>query len=183
MHNKTFKTLVLSLAGTCLMSSCIGSFGLFNKVLDWNKQATGSKFLNELIFLVISPAYAVCGVADFFVLNTIEFWSGNNPVAANVGKTQDIMGSDGRMYAVTNLKNGYEIKDDKGEIVNFTFDKKSKTWSCEKDGTTIKLLKVKDNSTAEIYLKDGRAIDVTLDQQGLYEARMAVNGGTFFAAR
>jgi len=183
MYNKTLKSLTLALVGACLMSSCIGSFGLFNKVLDWNKQATNSKFLNELIFLVISPAYAVCGVADFLVLNTIEFWSGNNPVASNVGKTKDVMGSDGRMYAVTYLKDGYEIRDDKGETVDFTFDKRNKTWYCEKDGTKITLLKIKDKDTAQIYLQDGRTMDVALNNQGLYEARMAVNGGVFFAAR
>jgi len=183
MYNKTFKSLLCAIIGACLMSSCIGSFGLFNRVLDWNKQATGNKFLNELIFLVISPAYAVCGVADFLVLNTIEFWSGNNPIAANVGKTQNVMGSDGRMYAVTTLKDGYEIKDDKGETVNFTYDKRTQTWACEKDGETVKLLRIKDNNTAQLYLQDGSSIDVTLDNQGVYEARMAVNSGVFFATR
>ena len=39
-----------------LCSSCIGSFGLFNRVLDWNKDVTDNKFLNELIFIIISPA-------------------------------------------------------------------------------------------------------------------------------
>lgn len=183
MYNKTLKTLILALTGSFLMSSCIGSFSLFNKVLSWNKDATGNKFLDELIFLVISPAYAVCGMADLFILNTIEFWTGDNPIASNVGKTQDVMGSDGRMYAVKNLKNGYEIKDDKGETVNFTFDKSTKTWSFEKDGETVKLLRLKDKNTAQIYLQDGRTMDVTLDNQGLYEARMAVNNGVFFAAR
>lgn len=183
MYNKTLRTLILALTGSFLMSSCIGSFSLFNKVLSWNKDATGNKFLDELIFLVISPAYAVCGMADLFILNTIEFWTGDNPIASNVGKTQDVMGSDGRMYAVKNLKNGYEIKDDKGETVNFTFDKSTKTWSFEKDGETVKLLRLKDKNTAQIYLQDGRTMDVTLDNQGLYEARMAVNNGVFFAAR
>ena len=101
-----------------VMSSCIGSFGLFNKVHDWNKDATGNKFLNELIFIVISPAYVLCGTADLLVLNTIEFWSGSNPLAENVGKTESIMGSDGKLYAVTTLKDGYEIKDADGNVMN-----------------------------------------------------------------
>ena len=67
--------------GAMTLSSCIGSFGLTNKVLDRNKGATDIKFINELIFLVISPAYAVCSVADLFVLNTIEFWTGDKVVA------------------------------------------------------------------------------------------------------
>lgn len=115
-----------------VMSSCIGSFGLFNKVLDWNKDATGNKFLNELIFIVISPAYVLCGTADLLVLNTIEFWSGSNPLAENVGKTESIMGSDGKLYAVTTLKDGYEIKDADGNVMNFTYNEKDNTWAVEK---------------------------------------------------
>ena len=38
-------------------------FGLTNKLLDWNK-GLSNKFVNELVFILISPAYAVCGLAD-----------------------------------------------------------------------------------------------------------------------
>ena len=119
--------------GTMTLSSCIGSFGLTNNVLDWNKRATDNKFVNELIFIVISPAYAVCSVADLFVLNSIEFWTGEK-VIANVGKTKDVMGKDGRMYAIKTLKNGYEITDPEGEKSYFVFNKKKKSWSYSKDG-------------------------------------------------
>ena len=51
------------------------------------------------------------------------------------------------------------------------------------DGKTTKLLKIKNKDTAEIYLKDGGTMDVALDGQGMYNARMAVNGGTYFAFR
>lgn len=183
MYNKTLKSFLLIMTASLVMSSCIGSFGLFNKVLDWNKDATGNKFLNELIFIVISPAYALCGTADLLVLNTIEFWTGSNPLAANVGKTESIMGSDGKLYAVTTLKDGYEIKDADGNVMNFTYNEKDNTWLVEKDGATTVLLKMKGNDTAQIYLPDGKTMDVTLDNQGLYEARMAVNGGMYFASR
>ena len=125
---KVKKSMVCLMAATIMFSSCIGSFGLFNKVLDWNQGATSSKFVNEIIFLVLSiiPVYEICAIADVLVLNTIEFWTGDNPVASNVGKTHNVMGSDGKMYAVTNLKDGYEIKNEAGDIVNFTFDKKEK---------------------------------------------------------
>ena len=163
MTNKTLKSLTALMIGACLMSSCIGSFGLFNKVLDWNKQATGNKFLNWLIFILISPAYVLCGVADILVINSIEFWSGDNPLAENVGKTENVMGSDGKLYAVTTLENGYEVKAPDGKIVNFVYDK--------------------TEDTAEIYLKDGSSMDVALDEQGMFNARMAVNDGMYFAFR
>ena len=84
MRKFTTKSIIALLAGAMTLSSCIGSFGLTNKVLDWNKSLSSCKFLNELVFLLISPAYAVCGVADLFILNTIEFWSGSK-VMAKVG--------------------------------------------------------------------------------------------------
>ena len=181
MKTKTLKSLTLLMAGTMAVSSCIGSFGLFNKVLDWNKQATGNKFLNWLIFIVISPAYVLCGVADMIVINSIEFWSGTNPLAENIGKTENIMGSDGKLYAVTTLEDGYEVKAPDGKIVNFKHNAEDDSWSMTQDGKTTKLLRIKDKETAEIYLKDGGRMDVSLDQQGMYNARMAVNGGMFFA--
>lgn len=182
---KVKKSMVCLMAATIMFSSCIGSFGLFNKVLDWNQGATSSKFVNEIIFLVLSiiPVYEICAIADVLVLNTIEFWTGDNPVASNVGKTQNVMGSDGKMYAVTNLKDGYEIKNEAGDIVNFTFDKKEKVWSMQTEEGIVKLLKVKDNNTAEVYLPNGKSMDVSMDNLGLYQVRMATGNGMYFATR
>ena len=98
MKIRHLKVSAVLLAATLLTSSCVGSFSLFNKLAGWNKEATGNKFLNELIFILISPAYAVCTVADVLVLNTIEFWTGSNPVAQRVGTTQEITGKDGKLY-------------------------------------------------------------------------------------
>ena len=158
MNHKALKPIVYLMAAACLTTSCIGSFGLFNKVLDWNKRATGNKFLNALIFILISPAYALCGVADIFVINTI-------------------------VYAVTTLEDGYEVKGPDGQTVNFTYDKEENTWSMVQDGKKTTLLKIKDNDTAQIYLNDGGTMDVPLNEYGVYSARMAVNGGTYFAFR
>ena len=126
MKMKHLKVAAILLSGALLTSSCVGSFGLFNKLASWNKGATNEKFLNELIFLIISPAYAVCGVVDVLVLNTIEFWSGNNPVAQRIGTTQEVMGQDGRYYAVTTLKDGYKIKKPTGEEITFTYNKNTR---------------------------------------------------------
>ena len=73
MRKTAMKTVLALLVGAVTLSSCIGSFGLTNKLLDWNK-GLSNKFVNELVFILISPAYAVCGLADLLVLNTVEFW-------------------------------------------------------------------------------------------------------------
>ena len=74
MRKTAMKTVLALLVGAVTLSSCIGSFGLTNKLLDWNK-GLSNKFVNELVFILISPAYAVCGLADLLVLNTVEFWT------------------------------------------------------------------------------------------------------------
>ena len=166
--------------GAMTLSSCIGSFGLTNKVLDWNKGATDNKFINELIFLVISPAYAVCSVADLFVLNTIEFWTGDK-VVANVGKTKNVTGKDGRLYAIKTLKNGYEITDPEGEKSYFVFDKKNKSWSYSKDGDIRELFSFNEDGSIQACLTSGEKMNVSADEYGLYQVRMAMNGGLYFA--
>lgn len=166
--------------GTMTLSSCIGSFGLTNTVLDWNKRATDNKFVNELIFIVISPAYAVCSVADLFVLNSIEFWTGEK-VVAEVGKTKDVMGKDGRMYAIKTLKNGYEITDPEGEKSYFVFNKKKKSWSYSKDGDIRELFSFNEDGSIQACLPNGEKMNVPADENGLFQVRMAMNDGFYYA--
>ena len=180
MKKIVFKSALFLTLGTVTLSSCIGSFGLTNSVLSWNKRATGNKFVNELIFIVISPAYAVCSVADLFVLNSIEFWTGEK-VIANVGKTKNVMGKDGRMYAIKTLKNGYEITDPAGEKSYFVFDKKDKTWSYSKDGDIRQLFSFNEDGSIQACLPNGQKMNVEQNENGLYQVRMAMNDGLYYA--
>jgi len=78
------------LAGSALLASgCFGSFGATNALHDWNKGVSSSKWLQWLVFLVliILPVYGLFILADALVLNTIEFFSGKNPVG---GGTADL---------------------------------------------------------------------------------------------
>jgi hypothetical protein len=86
--NKLFKSIVIGVIVTTLMLMSVGCFGSFNltkKVYKWNG-SVGDKWVNELVFLVLNvvPVYSVAGGIDVVILNTIEFWTGSNPVAANV---------------------------------------------------------------------------------------------------
>ena len=183
MKIKHLKVSALFLAATLLTSSCVGSFSLFNRVAKWNTHATSSKFLNEIIFILISPAYAVCSVADLLVLNTIEFWLGSNPMAQKVCTTQEVQGKDGRYYAVTTLKDGYEVKNPEGETIRFVYDKKTDSWSQIQDGKKTEIFRFNEDGTIQANLQNGSSIRVTPDAAGLFEARMAVNGACFYAAR
>lgn len=75
--------LSVSLAATSL-AGCYGKFALTKKVYALNGEVK-DKYLRSLVtwVFVIVPVYGVSALADFILFNTIEFWSGNNPAAAN----------------------------------------------------------------------------------------------------
>ena len=181
MKKLAIKAMIVLMAGTMTMSSCIGSFSLFNKLLSWN-QGISNKFVNEVVFLVISPAYAICGAVDVLVLNTVEFWTGENPIA-KAGTTENVWGKDGKMYAVKTMKNGYEITKPTGEKVNFLFDAEQKIWSMEAEGQQTQLFRYNEDGTVEAFLPNGETQNVALTEEGVNSLRMQLKGGSFFAAR
>ena len=66
-----------------LLAGCIGSFGLTRKLWNWNKDQ-GEKVTQEVVYLLfnILPVYGITTFVDFFIINTIEFWTDENPVDA-----------------------------------------------------------------------------------------------------
>lgn len=177
MKKIKMSAVALLLGGSLLFSSCIGSFGLFNKVLDWNKQVTGEKFVNELIFigLNIIPVYSLCGFADLVVLNTIEFWSGSNPISS-VGTVKHVQGENAA-FAVTTTKDGYTVTNEQSQkSINFVFDEKQQCWSVVSDGVSNKIFKFNPDGTLCIYLQNGGTMNVANNPAGMMAARQAMMG-------
>lgn len=163
-----FRPLVVALALAMTTSSCIGSFGLFKKLRTWNSQI-GSKFVNELVFIAfwIVPVYEVAFLADILVINSIEFWSGSNPVHASVG-SKVIEGKDGK-YLAEWKPGGYKITSLRDKtVVYLDYDKTEDSWSLRgHDGTSYKLVTfVDDNHVALPYLDGSRQV-VELSSAGL----------------
>lgn len=184
MKKKSVTLLVAAtLAGSVLFSSCIGSFGLSNKLLDWNRNID-SKFVNELVFIAfwIVPVYEISLLADAVILNSIEFWSGSNPVA-DTGTVKNIETKDG-IYAIETKKDGYHIQK-KGEekAVDLVFHEADKSWNVEVNGETTKLLKFTDDDEVVMFLPDGREMNVELNQAGVLAFKQVAEGYSFYAAK
>lgn len=181
MKRKFFTVATLLLCGSFLFSSCIGSFSLTNKLLSWNHQV-GNKFVNELVFFAfwVLPVYEVSCLADILVLNSIEFWSGSNPVAQ--GKSV-IDGQDGR-YIVDCDGKGYTItSENDGSVVRLDFDEGDQTWSMTADGQTYELLTFIDDTHVRVPAPDGEYAVVELSQAGVFAYEDMVKSATMFAAR
>ena len=93
---QTLKSIVCALLLTGMLAGCYGSFNLTRKVWKWNGEV-GGKWVNEIVFLVMNviPVYGVAGMADVVILNTIEFWTGTNPVTAQNEQPSNLKGDDG----------------------------------------------------------------------------------------
>lgn len=175
-------TVCLALSGLTL-SSCIGSYACFNKVRSWNQEATGNKFLDELIFLClwIVPVYEVTLFADTLVLNTIEFWQGSNPLEAGI--TKEVQGKDGK-YLITTTKDGYSIqKEGNDEAIELEFNQQMQSWNVISDGKCYEIMKMKDDGTVDLNLQNGNYLNVSPDAQGVQTARESLLGSTYYAVR
>ena len=180
---KNKMTLVCAvLAGSLLFTSCIGSFKMWNGLKDWN-QGVGDKFVNELVFIAlhIVPVYEIAYLADLVVLNTIEFWSGSNPMASN--EVKEIKGENGE-YLVKSNNNGYTItnKDD-NQSMDLVYNQETQTWNAVTDTKDIELVKINNNGTVSINMQNGTSMTVMPDMQGVAAARAAIGSTSFFAAR
>ncbi|MEW7278737.1 DUF3332 domain-containing protein [Aquimarina sp. 2201CG1-2-11] len=161
------QTICIALATSILFSSCLGSFSAFNGLRDWNDGVTDSKFLDNLIFwgLNIVPVYGLFFIGDVLIFNTIEFWSGSNPVAMNEGDIETkVVEKDGNTYKMIATKNRLQINiidgKRKGEKLDLVYSPTQKSWSAIKpNGEVIKLSSF-EKGFYVVHLPDGEKVRI-----------------------
>lgn len=79
------KRLALVLVLATALAACYGSYGAFQKVRQWNGEVTDNKWANSGIHLAmwIVPVYPIVLFGDFFIFNTVEHFTGENPFGAS----------------------------------------------------------------------------------------------------
>jgi len=90
------------------LQGCYGKMALTRKVYQVNGEVQ-NKYLRSLVswVFIIVPVYGVSALADFVLFNTIEFWSGNNPVAQ--GEKEFQFADKGDTYHVKARKSGDQV--------------------------------------------------------------------------
>jgi hypothetical protein len=94
MKGKTLRKRIVAaiVVGSFLTvtTACYGPFNLTKNVYQWNSNIKGSsevneKWMKEFVFfgMIIIPVYMFSTLLDAFIFNSIQFWSGSNPVKAN----------------------------------------------------------------------------------------------------
>ena len=118
------KTLVVALLLCFTVTGCTGTFSLTKKVYNFHRSQP-DKWGDELFFLgcVLLPIYGISTFADAIIFNSIEFWTGDNPVTSTSSKKTSKL-----------IKQG-----DKEALVSF--NPQSKQVTIASDGSTVVLEK------------------------------------------
>ena len=178
MKKKLTVAVAVLLSGTMLFSSCIGSFGLTSRLFEWNNNVHENKWVNEIVFFAfcVLPVYEISLIADGLVINSIEFWTGSNPMADNV---KNIKGENGE-YTVASHENGYTITDTAtNETVEFTYNSEDNSWAV--DGTTF--LTFVDDNHVSVLAGDGEMVTVENSEAGLMAYKSMVGAASFMASK
>ena len=137
------KAIIMLVVAGFLASGCTGSFMLTKKVYNWHR-GLGDKWSDEFGFLLCAliPIYGISTFADAIVFNSVEFWTGKNPVEeANAGGKVDKK----------------IVKTPEGDAtVSYNYDSKELTIASQKKGL---------HGTQVTLAKQGNTV-ITKDQNG-----------------
>lgn len=134
-------------------ASCIGRFELTRKVYQFNREVDPNKWIQWLAFLVLNvvPVYGFAVMIDAIFANSVEFWTGENPVTAAGGSERRVVNAPG------------------GEVVTMTrlapgvMDVDLKTL----DGTHTELTVVLEHDSVVAYGRDGTLLARVGDRDGI----------------
>ncbi len=179
-------TLGLATAAT-FGTGCWGSFSLTGKVYDWNG-SFGSKWASWAVFLVFIflPVYGTLLFIDAIIFNTIEFFSGKNPIqrSAELGNGQrmvftpvegdpeavEVEHYDGdkvvRAFRIHKTRRGFRLRDGRGEQLQVGTEADQLTLR-DADGAPLATLNAQARDLAAADIEDGgnpsEAVTAVLD--------------------
>lgn len=155
-----------------LLTACTGSFNLSGKLYKFHRSQ--EKWVDEAIFLVciIAPVYGVTFFVDGIVLNSIEFWTGNNPVASN---TQGDQGNATLAYdrdhdqVLLNIANAETLR-------SFTFEKSDTGVVARDNSGQIRFATVtNEDGSVSVYNGQNQLVQ-TIDQASAAQLRAQIKG-------
>lgn len=166
--------IVFLLAFSILASGCYGSFALTRKLHQFNGTIE-DRFARSLVTAgLVLIVYYWTGLGDWIIFNSIEFWTGKNPISEEVinvpakGKKKSSLGEDLYVQTLHRTDSGLETKIDsyrEGSLV------RSLTLHFQEDSPVVMadLLWVKmgisEHYTAQ-QLSDGRVLVVRVSATG-----------------
>ncbi len=112
MFKKAAAGLLAAIILSVSLSGCYGNFVLYHKIYKWNG-TQGDKWQRSVIHAAmwIIPVYGFCMFVDLVALNTVEFWTGQNPLAMNDSeRIEQVISMGGQDYRVVASRGRWDVE-------------------------------------------------------------------------
>lgn len=81
------KKMALKIVGLTVLASaltgCIGSNAVTGKVMKFNVEVVDNRYARAGVNFLLAPVYGITTAADYVVFNSLEFWTGKNPISGS----------------------------------------------------------------------------------------------------
>lgn len=64
-----------------VLSGCVGSNAVTEKVMEVNVGAVDNRYARAGLNMLMAPVYGIAISVDYLVVNSMEFWTGENPIS------------------------------------------------------------------------------------------------------
>lgn len=79
MKNIALKVIGLTALAASL-TGCIGSNAVTSKVMEFNVEVVDNRYARAGVNFLLAPVYGITTAADYVLFNSVEFWTGKNPI-------------------------------------------------------------------------------------------------------
>ncbi|QYK04582.1 DUF3332 domain-containing protein [Shewanella zhangzhouensis] len=101
-------TLTLALLASTQLTACMGQMGLSSMLTQGNLSAVDNRYGRAGLYMLLAPVYGLTATADLFIFNSIEFWTGKNPIT---GKSPALVDMPAKTIIKVNDKLDKELTD------------------------------------------------------------------------
>ncbi|WP_407334441.1 DUF3332 domain-containing protein [Enterovibrio sp. 27052020O] len=156
---------------TASLTGCIGQMATSGMVMKLNLTAVDNRYARAGLYLLMSPVYGIAATADLFIFNSIEFWTGTNPISGKSPAVAD-MPADAIFRINQKLDKDLTtapIKISSADVKQVN-DKSIEMSVAYADGTTQVLRGEKDGEMVNFFLNDEFITTVSVDELNDYAA-------------
>lgn len=77
---KTITKIVALAVASAALSGCVGSNAVTGYLMQFNLKAVDNRYARGGLNMLLAPVYGLTVAADYLVFNSLEFWTGKNPI-------------------------------------------------------------------------------------------------------
>lgn len=158
---KLVSMAMLAIILTVGVAGCFGNFAATRKVYQFN-ESFGDKWMNQIMFwvLFVVPAYEIAGFADVVLFNTIEFWTGSNPIAMAPGEEVIKYASeDGKNLKIVIRQNQVSVVDldNPTDDLQLSYKPLEKSWYYHSDKGLVKIATLSEDKV-DFFRPNGKVL-------------------------